>query len=62
MSVCLAGVTCISLCFLLKQRKNPFNSELPCEEKDDQLLDGAADQTHAQTEGELFYKDHTVNI
>ncbi|XP_072231815.1 synaptotagmin-like protein 2 isoform X3 [Leuresthes tenuis] len=42
------------------KRKNPFNSELPCEEKDGQLLDGAADQT--QTEGELFYKYHTVKI
>ncbi|KAM4544949.1 synaptotagmin-like protein 2 isoform 3-T3 [Odontesthes bonariensis] len=33
------------------KRKNPFNCNLPCEEKDGQLLDGAADQTHAQNEG-----------
>lgn len=48
---------CINLPLLLKQRKNPFNSELVAphtsEEKDSQLLDRAVDQTQTPNEGEF---------
>lgn len=45
---------------LLKQRKNPFNSEViashSLEEKDSKLLDRAVDQTQTQTEGESSFE------
>lgn len=49
---------------LLKQRKNPFNSEVitshTFEEKDGQLLDRTVDRTKTQTEGESLYEHHFV--
>lgn len=49
---------------LLKQRKNPFNSEViashTLEEKDSQLLDRAVDRTQTQTEGESLFEHHFV--
>ncbi|KAM7398653.1 hypothetical protein PAMA_006524 [Pampus argenteus] len=46
-----------------KQRKNPFNNEFVAphtsEEKDSQLLDGAADQTHTPNEG---YDDNSSPV
>lgn len=48
---------CLSL--LLKQRKNPFNSELNVsqtvtEEKHNQVLDRAVDQTRTLDKGEFY--------
>lgn len=54
----LLYAVCTNLSLLLKQRKNPFNTEFnashPFEEKDSQLLDGAVDQnTQKPSEGEF---------
>lgn len=56
---CSAGVICINL-ILLKQRKNPFNTEITAshtfEGKDSQLLDKPVDQTQTPYEGEFSYR------
>lgn len=52
---CSADVICINL-ILLKQRKNPFNTEITAshsiEGQDNQLLDRPAAQTQTPYEGE----------